>query len=276
MCFLPKPYKDYLIENPTDYQIASTNRVFQLISANLLIRGNSEFYSGQELIDGYISTISIADSSIHDISVKSSYLMKLTGSQVSLDSVSFTQVSSAGTLAAIGATLETTILVENTTFADSTVSFIDLISSYGSFDELTIQNVTAEGSIFNTDKAFEFFLDNSNFTQLHSANELPLNFYRSQLDRISNLSISNINQTSLSFRETEVTIIDGLTVSDCLNHVEVVDSSLSLITNSTFERLSSNSTLRGGAVLMQNSNVTINASNFTQNEAQNGGALFFS
>ena len=51
---------------------------------------------------------------------------------------------------------------------------------------------------------------------------------------------------------------------------------MNLLTNSTFENNGDANILRGGAIYISNSNLTISNTNFTRNKAERGGAIYFS
>jgi hypothetical protein len=120
LCFLSETYKQFLINNPSVYSIQSINRVFQLISANIEISTNSEFYSSDAVITSYLSTVNITDSVFRDIHSTSANAITLATSTMYIEDTQWYDISSTSGYSAIRVSSESNIIANGLTFENST------------------------------------------------------------------------------------------------------------------------------------------------------------
>ena len=96
---------------------------------------------------------------------------------------------------------------------------------------------------------------------------------RSSIDLIMNTTIYDINVAVLHILKSNVTTINDLYIHDVVDGVNFQQSSIRMFENSRIYRSGSSNILRGGALLIENSNSIMQNISFKSNTAQSGGAV---
>ena len=96
----------------------------------------------------------------------------------------------------------------------------------------------------------------------------------SMISEISNCSITDIDKTAYHILKSTITLINNMRVENAISGLYIELSQIGMIQNSKIYNSGSNSFMNGGAMLIENSNSTINNVTFDQNVAKFGGAMY--
>lgn len=77
----------------------------------------------------------------------------------------------------------------------------------------------------------------------------------------------------MEIQQSKLNRIDSVHIEDYYRGIEIVDSEVGIISNSSFTTSGSSQLLYAGAVLVQNSNVSFFNTSFIQNQAISGAAV---
>jgi hypothetical protein len=153
---------------------------------------------------------------------------------------------------------------------------MDHISSIGSLNQLNVNNISATGSIISVDEATDLSIHDSVITNVQSANGVPISILRSEITLIDNLTLHNIIQIPINVKTTTINQITNLNVTNCSNHLSFESTNITLISNSHFDTVGSSDLNKGGSIYTLNTNLSISDSNFINNKAVEGAAIYFS
>jgi hypothetical protein len=153
---------------------------------------------------------------------------------------------------------------------------MDLYSSIGSLSQINLKNISTTGSIIRVDQATDFSISDSIITNIQSGNGLPISILRSEVSFIDNFTLHDMTQTPLNFKTTNIGQITNLNVTNCTHHLLFELSNVTLISSSYFDTIGSTDMLKGGSIYTLNTNLSISESNFINNKAVKGAAIYFS
>ena len=273
--FMSSSLKNYLKLNPNLYNQISTNKLFQLIQGNLIVQNSWKFYSQGSLIDSFISTFSIFNSLVYK-NIISDYSIKVTSSTATISNWSFYDLSGTDDSGLIQTSFDTNLTVYKLTYINSILPFISSLSSSVIISGLSIMNISSSNAILS-------FVGNSNsaikesiLSKLNSTNHFPFEIVNSIILEITNVTINNIENSPIYIKDSIIMFIGSLNISLWKLEMYVDSSIISNLNNSIFQNMGNNETKHGGAIHLYNSNTTIINSNFINNTAVYGGAIYYS
>lgn len=272
---MPATFKSYLVAHPNLYKIIPSVRLFQLVQANLVIRNGTKFYSGGSIVDSFISTLVLADLVVYSSSIVE-YGIKVTSSTATISKCSFYNLTSPDATDLIQVSFDSNVNMSSVRFYDSHLSFMHSLSSTVAVIGLSLSNLTSTTTILSFDGATKSSIRDSDIASISSPGRYPFIISSSVFTSIANLTISNISDSPVVVKKSSIASIDDLHVSKCASEVILESSFVAKFSNSQISGLGSNTTRKGGALLMINSNATIVNLTFTGNTALQGGAVYFS
>ena len=153
---------------------------------------------------------------------------------------------------------------------------ISLLTSAGYLSGIEVSDVSSTNAIMYIDEGGPFVFSNSDISNSGSIINDPVYIYRSAVKEISNVTMRNIAQTPLHFKTSTFQLVDNLHIQNCTEYVLIERSMISSMQNSSFTQMGGESIKNGGSLYLVRSNMTISNSNFTENTAIDGGAIYFS
>jgi hypothetical protein len=153
---------------------------------------------------------------------------------------------------------------------------MDHLSSVGSLYQLNLKNISATGSVITVDEATDLSIHDSIIGNIQSSNGLPISILRSEVSLIDNLTLHDMTQIPMNFKTTNIGQITNLNVTNCTHHLLFESSNITSISSSYFDTIGGTDMLRGGSIYTLNTNLSISDSNFINNKAVKGAAIYFS
>ena len=92
---------------------------------------------------------------------------------------------------------------------------------------------------------------------------------------IQDISVQNLKQFFIKIDLSNVTLINNFTIKDSSNTLHISESIIHQVSDSHFYNNGGENKLKGGALTLLNSEVTIQDSTFQNNTAFRGGAISF-
>ena len=276
LCFIKDDFKQFLINNPDQYKITASKRLFQLISANLQFRNGTTIYNEGAIIDSFISTLILSDSQFYNLTTSFS-AFTVTSTTMNVENWTMYDISSNDNLALFTVTLNSVIGIEDVIYYNSTVPFITCLNSDANITSLSITNIAASSIIVNFDQLKTLRIENWNLDSIFSSSQhTPFSIQFSEVQLMRNITLKNINQSPLKIYTTNIENIQELLINNSFSGLTVEDSKIMSFSNSQFMHLGSSSIRQGGAILSVNSSMTINNMTFMNNTASEGGAVYYS
>ncbi|CDW76657.1 UNKNOWN [Stylonychia lemnae] len=188
----------------------------------------------------------------------------------------------------IESNLQSNVLINNSQIANTTIMLINSASTDISIQNSNIQNINYFNQLdrlFKVDSA-HFTIYNSTVINIQSQGQMLIEIQRSLQVNLTLTTFQNFNTNLLSIissisifttsnfvtNQNELTLItDKKIMSQRDNRIVFIKYGAIAITNSSFSR--GLITENGGAILVVNSILSLINSNFTENQAKQGGAL---
>ena len=159
-------------------------------------------------------------------------------------------------------------------YINSTTKFVEALSSQLQITNLMSTNISLTQYLIDYTDCMNVTLKNILIHDISSTSSFLKYATRSSIDQILNMTIFKIDVAVLKILRSNVTSIDNLHIFDITDGIHLQESSIELLKNSRIYRSGSTSILRGGALLIKNSNSTMQNMTFEYNVAQSGGAVY--
>ena len=273
--FLNTAFKNYLLANPAAYNIASSNKFFQLIQSSIQIRNQSKFYNGEGIVDSFISNVNITSSQFYNIKI-ADYCFKITTSNSSVSDSNFYNLTLSDASSLFQASFDSVINFSNASLINSQVSFATVLSAEMYASRVSISNVTSQSAILNLNGATGVVLQNLILNNLNSSSTYLIYLSQSSVASMINITVSNTVNSPLYVYSSNINLIDHFSARYWMQNIFIELSDIESISNSEFVYLGGSNLHKGGAVYIQDSNATISNSKFVNNTAISGGAIYFS
>ena len=279
--FVPLTLRSYIISNPSIYNYPLGSRMLEIISAKLTIQNGSTIYNQFSIAKGFLSTITFVESTFYNLQSRDNNL-RLAESVINITDSTIFNISTADNTNFVFAGVNTIVYIVNTTYTNWSSPFIFATTAQINIDKMKVYGWYTQLECIFILKAPRISILNSKISFSISHNSTTsFTVINSNVNTIFNTSISNLDQYAIYFYSWNVATIDGLDISSTYG-VNVKDSFINKITNSKFEFNGKGSdsrseiSVKGGALLLTNSNFTIESSLFFSNTAKYGAAIYIS
>jgi len=181
-----------LLDNRRVYDIASVNINFQLVYSSIALNENSMISNTENIIDSYISTVLISNLTLKDILLKGGYVLKFTSTTIEINDTEIINISNEIVNPVISVTLGSNFSSNGITFNNSTVSLIDVVTSYASFSRLMSSNINPQTSFIRIFESLDFSIRNSNLFDIETGANSPILIDKSIISEIANLTTNTL------------------------------------------------------------------------------------
>jgi hypothetical protein len=261
------------VYNKTEIEIVERNELFQLILSSIIIENSTRIYLQSKVVDAYISSIKILNSSISDIDGDESAIT-ISSSHLKITNSKFQRISSNGKESFIFALLDNDLTFENVTVADSDITLFRVLTSEITINSLFFVNVRSKESLFEIFDWEQVELRNIELLNSTSDGSILFSFSHSNIDVMSNIQINGIDKTAFYFHNSYVKLIENVEISHWLKAIHFEETVVEMLSQWSFAN-NGGQNITGGALLVQNSDLTAKNSSFIGNSADVGGAIAF-
>ena len=274
--FLSTSFVSLINRNPKLYSVTESNYAFSIILGILTVQNSSNIYDQNSIFDSFESTLTISNTNIFNISNADTWI-SISSSIIYLKNVEIYGISSSNTQPIIRVVTDTTLNIDGFKYYNSQANFISIYSATVVMNNLIYENSTSSDNspplLFDKWDNLVF----SNWTVLNVSSLNSNYIFQVSNSNLSatNISLSNLQQNAWSLLNDNISMITQIKIYNCSKGLEVDNSVLTLLTNSSFVYSGSSAALSGGALVLFNSNATVSNCIFNSNTAIEGGAIYY-
>ena len=223
-------------------------------------------------LNSYLSQMIISDLSIYNITSESR-VMSIVESQLTFTDSNITNIDSPNSGDFLSLSFQSNATINNVVFSNSTTQFIVALLSSVHITSLDITNVILDDFLISYIDSNNVVIQDTNINEIRSTKDSMISLSGSAIDSISNLTITDSNVTSLYFVRSNVTMMNEIIISNIHQSIHIEQSHIDMLQNSHLSSSGSTDIINGGAMFIENSNLTMNNITFESNTAQVGGAV---
>ena len=162
---------------------------------------------------------------------------------------------------------------KNITYSNSNSLLYSSSFSEMSFEDLTFINITNANGLLLFSRSGPVVIKDIKFqNSTTKTNQLIFIDYSKQVS-ISDISVKDYSNTFLFFKNSQVDIIENIHIQNYRRGIKVVKSTISNITNSSFKQTGDSSFTFGGALYLEQSDVSLYNTSFSESKAKSGAAI---
>ena len=263
----------YVRDNLSLLNAGSIEDSIQCISGALTIANNTYVTDQSAFINSYLSEVIISDLNIYDITSENR-VMSLVESQLTFNSSRVINIDSSSNF--ISLSFQSIAKINSITYSNGTAKFIAALLSSLQIVNLDIHMVTLNDNIFSFVDCNSVIIEDISINQISSTRDSMILLSGSSIDSISNLIISDSNVTGLYIVKSYVSMMDEIAIYNTSQSIQIEQSHIEKFQNSQLIFSGSEKIVKGGAICLENSNMTIQNITFDTNTAQVGGAVSIS
>ena len=265
-------FKQYLSDNLSLLGTTVLKHSIQWISGYLKVSNNTYITNQPYFITSYSSKISIENSTIYEINSDGN-ILTLIDTEVTISKIEAYDLHTSNLANFIWLTFDSVASINNINYANSTIKFVETLSSQLQITNLTSKNISLTQYLIDSTDCSGVTLRNIMIYNINTTKGYLIYATRSSIDLIMNTTIYDINVAVLHILKSNVTTINNLYIHDVVDGVHFQQSSIRMFENSRIYRSGSANILQGGALLIENSNSIMQNISFMSNTAQSGGAV---
>ena len=244
------------------------------ISGGLSINDGSKIHNQESFMESFISTVSLSNSNIYDIEVTRECL-RILSSNITMNNMQIFSINNPNSSRFISIGFDSRFEANNITYSNSNSKLFEFnFIEFLSLKEVSFVNINTQNNLMTVFHCSEFLFEDLTLSNTTSENEALVIDYSSKT-QIRDINVKDQKQLFMKIRYSEFDLISNVIISNYSQGIKILDSIISNISDLTFEENGSNSLLNGGALLIQDSEVTIHNSVFKANKAISGAAVSY-
>ena len=217
-----------------------------------------------------MSTLSFVNSQI----VNATNSIQAVSSNLTIANSIFSEITNDASTNFIFLNLGSILVMNSTSFLNSTSSMMKTRSSKIFMTNITISKVYNSSELWRISSSNQIEISSVKFEDLAINSPLFL-IEKSTNVVLTQFSGSGVNNLLVQITSSEISLIDSFTINQFDQGIVIKQSTVNLISNSNFTSIGGNSIKIGGAIYFLDCIATISKSVFTNNTALSGGAIGF-
>ena len=266
-------YKQFLNDNLNLLDIVASKYSIQCISGELEISNHTYITNQPYFVSSYLSTVAINNSVIHDITSDGS-IFSLTDTDVTMHNIEAYNLHTSGSSNFILLSFGSEAVISNITYTNSALKFIESLSSKLQITSLMSNNITLAQYLISYTDSVNIVMQDVMIYDISSTYNYLIYATGSSIHQIMNMTVHDINVSIFHILKSNATLIDNMHAFGIPECIYAKQSSIGLLQNSRIYRSGSVNKLQGGAMLIENSNSTMQNMTFEYNVAKSGGAIY--
>ena len=265
----------YVRDNLGLINTGSIKDSIQCISGVLTITNNTYVSDQPTFINSYLSEVVISHLEMYSI-LSESRVISIVESKLALNNSNVMNISNYGSSNLISLSFQSIATMHNITYRNSTATFIAVLLSSVQITNLDISNIILYDYALSFVDCNSVMIQHVAMNQISSTKDFMILLSGSSIDSISNLIISDSNVTGLYIVKSYVSMMDEIAIYNTSQSIQIEQSHIEKFQNSQLIFSGSEKIVKGGAICLENSNMTIQNITFDTNTAQVGGAVSIS
>lgn len=248
--------------------------LFQLISASLVVDGNTQIQNQSSVINAFLSTVTFADSTLSDLTFMKTSI-QVVSSEASFTNMTIQRLDNPSQTGFILAMMESTLTIKDLAYSGSNSILFKVRTSSVSVSGVTFHNIANSTKLIEVSSSYNVSV--SNITSSNSVITGPQLISVSQSLNVSlnMIHIQNSEKNAIYIKDSSVTEMSEIVIENSLEALTVEGSTVSEFRNSSFIKNGGTTTLTGGSLKVIDSIVSMANNTFLSNTAHSGGAIFF-
>ena len=196
----------------------------------------------------------------------------VTSSFLNISHTTISMISNLDSYDLMFITLDSIFIIDNLVFEDSLSNLFNSLNTDIHIDTLMLRNISSSLNLLkiSTSQFVNISDYQSENTSTSASTEILIT--DSNNVKIETVNVSDVSHAVLEVVNTNVSYFIELQVHRTIKAINVLDSNINMISGD-FTNNGNSSQLKGGAIYIQNSVVSIQNSTFVNNTANDGGAL---
>ena len=223
------------------------------------------------LLNQFLSNVTISRSVISNIQlIESSFIV--TSSLLNISETTISAISNPNSYDLMFITIDSSLVIDNLLFEDSISNLFNSFNTDIRINTLMLRNIRSSLNLLKISTSQFVNITNyqSEDTIITASSEILIS--DSNNVKIESVNVSDVTHTVLEVVNTHMDYFIQLQVHSTIKAINVLDSSINMISGN-FTNNGNSSQLKGGAIYIQNSIVSIENSTFVNNTANDGGAI---
>lgn len=265
--------KNYIVSNAIALGNENDSKVLiQLIFGSAKFINLTHIHDQDSVVDSFISSIAFDRSAISSLNLTKNSI-RIISSTFEFTEMKVNKISNPLKYQFIDISSETQANISNVEYKDSDSTLFNIRSSEATISNLTMENIKEAHHLFELYDAFNVTISNFTSTNSSSSAESLIIIRKSSNIAMKNFSLDNVEIPTLTIENSHVTEIENFLISHSHTPFEITNSKIESFKGC--ELMHNEGRLHGGALYLYNSDATIENSNFMNNTAESGGAIYF-
>ncbi|CAI2377304.1 unnamed protein product [Moneuplotes crassus] len=272
LCMISHQLKQHLNQNiDVVINTEKSKYAISVITGSIEISQGTQIHTQAYLMNCFLSAAKISEVFIYSI-VFSNFHIVATSSNLTIEHSALSSFDSTEIGSILGVS-QSILHVENLTYSKSNSMLLLASSAEVYADNLEFNEIIGPNTLIDIYRSPRSHLSKIHVQKSSILENKMFKIVKSNQLKISNMSVSNYNKTLFEIKDSNVELIEYLSVSYYYRAIELISSKVELIAHSSFEYCGNEELIYGGGVLVHNSNATLLNTTFTQNKAVSGAAV---
>jgi hypothetical protein len=274
LCFLGSELKQHVSKNSVSLsQEEPSGDLVQLILASLTVTNSSLIHTQDSLVNTFLSTLVVEDSSITAISI-TNYSFEIVSSTFVFSRMSLSNITTThGEFILVS--LDSNFTIQDIKYESSNSILFNVRSSKLAAKNIEYLNVTGMRYLFEIYDSNQAEITNITARKTLSTSNSIVSIKNSLSVSIEDVTISDIEQVVFEIVNSNVTKIERISVTNSQKVMYIKNSNINSIQSSDFTGNGRETNAKGGAMEIQDSYVVIQNGVFQNNTAEVGAAIYF-
>ncbi|CAI2379095.1 unnamed protein product [Moneuplotes crassus] len=272
LCMISQTLIGLLGKNPSMVtNIVPSIYSLDVVTGLIEIRHQTRIFEQPLFLNAYLSGAKFSNCSITSVTLTRPYLFA-TSSNITLDNM---EIHSAlkNEIGIIVETLDSIVSMSNISYSESDCTLLLALSTEVYLYNLSLTNIQQANDLIRLARSPKGEINNINIVDSSSKTDRVIMIELSTHLIIRSVNASKYQKTFLRIQGSHIGLIENLHVVQHYRGLELVNTQVALIANSTFIGSGSYNLLNAGAVYILQSNVTFSNTSFIGNKAMTGGAI---
>ena len=236
LCWVNTLFSNFLIMNSNLMDMTTSFYTIQLISSSLEISGMSTISNQMYIIDAFLSTIAIKNSTIRD-TLLSGTGINVSASNLTISNMMMNNVSTISfTYPFIQVALGSNLLMDSVNYVNSKAPLLTLIGSSWTISNLNSSNLSIFSHFVKLQQATNATFYNWNLLNVSVAMMFANTFTDSRIFSMVNLNFNAVNWVPFYIINSEINLIDSLIVRNSMSNVlSLSNSKITMMSNTIID-----------------------------------------
>ena len=262
------------LENTNFTNFEESKPAIQVLFGVLHITSSSKISNQSEFLNSFISTVEMSNSELTDIYLDGNNIEMIT-STFSMTNMKIMNITNNDNHEFIFITFDSTFNAVGIEYSNSNSVLFNILSSQATLSGLDFSHVNSNSLLLQMMDWDSIDLRNLTMynTTISEGNFIKID--KSRGVEIKDIVIENISKIIIHIEDSNVTEVTNINITSWLESFEIISSTVTNITDSSFISNGGSSISHGGAIYLRNSDVNIYNTTFQSNKALSGGAISF-